>query len=66
MGKIVCVICKKVINSKERVDVFWRRLGQMRILENYHTHCWERLVKKNRESLEDNTLKEIKDDDTKR
>ena len=42
MGKIICAVCKEIINDRDRVDVFARHLGQMRILENYHIRCWER------------------------
>jgi len=40
----ICEICKKEIKDRERIVVNYRFLGSMKVLENLHKICWERLV----------------------
>ena len=41
---IKCTICKKEIKDRERIVVNYRFLGSMKVLENLHKICWEKLV----------------------
>lgn len=41
--RIQCAYCREIINDRERIQVDYRKLGRLKIYENYHLNCYEKL-----------------------
>lgn len=50
MGKINCLICKEMINDRERVIIIRNHLGKTTVLHNLHNRCWEEMLKPHKEA----------------
>jgi predicted RNA-binding Zn-ribbon protein involved in translation (DUF1610 family) len=44
--KMKCSLCKDEIKERTRVVVNVRHLGRMRVLDNLHESCWNKLIEK--------------------